>query len=148
MNERGRPLVELSAACACGRVSVAVKGTVYSMFLCSCEDCQKATGTGHSAVFIVDPGALSVIGDTRGFGVTADSGATFTRHFCPTCGTRLYGRSSRAGRSVMLPAGLFGKHTGWFVPDQLIFSRTHREWDSIAADLPRYETYRERHEEH
>jgi hypothetical protein len=148
MKDRRRPLVDLSAICACGSVSVTVMGTVYAMFLCSCEDCQKATGTGHSAVFIVDRTALSVAGNTRSFSVIADSGATFTRTFCPTCGTRLHGRSSRATRSVMLPVGLFGKNTGWYVPNQLIFSRTHREWDSIAAELPRYETYREPYEEH
>lgn len=148
MSERRRTTVDLSTTCACGAVSVTVKGPVYSMFLCSCEDCQKATGTGHSAVFVVDPSALEILGETRGFSVTAHSGAQFTRYFCPTCGTRLYGRSSRADRSVMLPTGLFGKDTAWFVPNQLIFSRTHREWDSIAPDLPRYSTYRERHEEH
>jgi hypothetical protein len=148
MRDRARPVVDLSATCACGAVSLVVKGTVYSMFLCSCEDCQKASGTGHSAVFMVDPSALTVTGETRGYDVVADSGATFTRYFCPVCGTRLHCRSSRTERSVMLPAGLFGEDTDWFVPNQLIFSRTHRDWDTIAVDLPRYETYRQRSEEH
>jgi hypothetical protein len=142
MPERSRPVVDLSASCACGRVRVTVKGTVYSMLLCSCEDCQKATGTGHAAIFMTDPSALSIDGETRSFAVTADSGATMTRYFCPTCGTRLYGRSSRAERSVMLPIGLFGKDTAWFEPTQLIFSRSHRDWDTIADDLPRHATYR------
>ena len=142
MPERSRPVVDLSATCACDAVTIAVKGTVYSMLLCSCEDCQKASGTGHSAIFITDPASLAVTGETRGFDVTAHSGATFTRYFCPTCGTRLYGRSSRAERSVMLPVGLFGKDTAWFKPSQLIFSRSHRDWDTIAEHLPRHTTYR------
>ena len=44
----------------------------------------------------------------------------------------------------MLPVGLFGADAAWFVPNQLIFARSHREWDPIAADLPRHDTYRER----
>lgn len=143
MSERVRPVVDLHATCACGAVDVAVKGTVYSMFMCACEDCQKATGTGHSSVFVTDPSALSVTGETRSFSRPAASGATFTQTFCPACGTPLYGRSSRAERSVMIPAGLFGRDTSWFAPTQLIFARSHREWDAIAEGLPRHQTYRE-----
>ena len=147
MSERHRPEVDLAARCACGRVRIAVAGTVYSMLMCACEDCQRATGAGHSALFLVDPSAVSINGETRGFTVTSDSGATFTRSFCPNCGTPLFGRSSRAPRSVALPVGLFGRQAAdWFAPTQLIFARSHRAWDTIAAELPRYETYRPRRE--
>lgn len=148
MTARHRPEVDLATTCTCGAVSVKVTGTVYSMFLCTCEDCQKATGTGHSAVFLVDPGAVAVTGDTRSYAVTADSGATFTRYFCPVCGTRLHGHSSRAQRSVSLPVGLFGKDTDWFTPNQVIFARSRRHWDPLPSDIPRHETYRHRAEEH
>ena len=43
----------------------------------------------------------------------------------------------------MLPAGLFGVATDWYVPSQLIFARSHRDWDVIAAELPRHQTYRD-----
>lgn len=146
MENRQRPVVDLEASCACGRVSVAVKGTVYSMFMCACEDCQKASGTGHSTVAVVDPSSVTVMGETRQFDRPANSGATFSRFFCPTCGTPLYGRSSRAERSLMLPVGLFGKDAAFFAPARLIFSRSHREWDAIAEGLPRHDTYPERRE--
>jgi hypothetical protein len=146
MPERSRPQVDITAKCACGAVTIAVKGPVYSMFMCSCEDCQKATGSGHSAVFVTDPSSLTAMGATQSFARPAASGATFTRHFCPTCGTPLYGTSSRAERSVMIPVGLFGADAPWFVPTQLIFSRSHRDWDRIAEELPRHETYRQRPE--
>ena len=142
MAEKTRPVVDLTTTCACGAVTVSVKGTVYSMFMCACEDCQKASGTGHSAAFVVDPSSLAIGGPTRSFGRVSASGATFTRTFCPACGTPLYGRSSRNDRAVMIPVGLFGSSaTAWYAPKQLIFSRSHREWDALAPDLPRHETY-------
>jgi hypothetical protein len=148
MPERTRPVVDISATCACGAVTVAIKGTVYSMFMCSCEDCQKASGTGHSAAFVVDPSSLTVTGKTRSFARPAASGATLTHTFCPTCGTPLHGSSSRNPRGAMIPVGLFGKAAAeWYLPNQLIFSRSHREWDVIAAELPRHDTYRERQKE-
>lgn len=140
------PDIALSARCACGAVTVGFTGTVRSMFFCACEDCQKASGSGHAAVALVDVADLAITGDTRSFARPADSGATFTRHFCPDCASPLYGTSSRAPHAAMLPVGLFGPHTDWFVPSQLIFARSHRDWDMVAADLPRHATYRQHKE--
>ena len=138
------PRLDLHARCACDSVGIAVRGPAYVMLLCSCEDCQKSTGTGHSAVFFANATDVSVSGETRSFARPAHSGAAFTRHFCPNCGTPLYGQSSRAPRFAMLPVGLFGADTSWFNPNQLIFARSHREWDLVAEALPHYDTYRER----
>jgi hypothetical protein len=137
-----RPVVDLTAQCACGRVHVAFKGKVWSMFMCACEDCQRATGTGHSTVAIAGPADVTITGETKSFAVTANSGAMFTRHFCPECGTPIFGQSSRAPDALMLPVGLFGKDSSWYAPNQLIFGRSHREWDELAAEIPRYQTYR------
>jgi hypothetical protein len=143
MAQKSRPIVDIAASCSCGAVTVAVKGPVYAMFMCSCEDCQKATGTGHSTAALCNPETVTITGEVRTFTRPAASGATFTRTFCPTCGTGLAGQSSRAPRAILMPVGLFGADTGWFAPNQLIFSRSHRDWDRIADDLPRYVTYRE-----
>ncbi len=118
------------------------------MLLCSCEDCQKASGTGHSAIAIFAARDVAIAGETRTFERAAASGATLARSFCPICGTPLAGRSSRWPDALLLPVGLFGAESGWFRPSQLIFARSHRDWDTLAADLPRYETYRQMREEH
>lgn len=138
-----RPDIDVSASCACGAVSVSVRGRVDAMFLCSCDDCQRATGTGHAAAAMVDRDAVSATGETRSFTRPAASGAAFTRYFCPTCGTPLFAATTRAPDRLLLPVGLFGAQSDWFVPSQMIFSRSHREWDTVAADLPRHAIYRD-----
>ena len=147
MDDRHRPSVNLAASCACGAVEVRVEGTVRAMLMCSCLDCQKATGTGHSTFAILDDNAVAIEGSTRSFERPAASGATFTQTFCPSCGTPIRGRSSRWPDACILPVGLFGKDTDWYAPTQLIFARSHREWDSIADGLPRHATYRQKREE-
>lgn len=137
-----KPEIDLSARCACGRVTLSVNGRIRSMFMCSCEDCQRATGTGHSTVALARPADVTVTGDTRSFARPAHSGATLTRWFCPHCGTPLYAQSSRAPDLLMLPVGLFGAATNWFVPNQLIFARSHRDWDALPDGLPQHDTYR------
>lgn len=134
--------LEQFASCACGGVSLRVSGPVVSMLLCSCLDCQKATGTGHSAVVMLAQSDVTITGNIKSFTRTADSGALFTRSFCPDCGTPLGGTSSRAPNHVLLPVGLVGADSGWFVPSQLIFARSHHDWDTVP-DVPRHNRYRE-----
>lgn len=145
MQVSSRPTVDLSASCACGAVTLAFKGRVKAMFLCACEDCQKATGSGHSAAIAASPDDITIIGDLASFARPADSGATYSRYFCPVCGVTLYGASTRAPRLVTLPVGLFGAQTAdWYAPTQMIFARSHRDWDIIADNLPRHATYRQK----
>jgi hypothetical protein len=143
MERKPRPSVDLTASCACGAVTVRFAGAVKSMFMCACEDCQKASGTGHSTVALAARADVTITGAVREFERSANSGAIFTRSFCPDCGTPICGRSSRAQDALMLPAGLFGKETEWFAPNQVIFGRSHRDWDAIAEGIPRYRTYRD-----
>jgi len=144
MERKPRPIVDLAAQCACGNITVQLSGKVLSMFMCSCEDCQRATGTGHSAIVLARQEAVSITGDTRSFARVANSGATLTRTFCPNCGTPLYAQSSRAAELVMLPVGLFGAAAApWYEPNQLIFARSHRHWDLIDDALPHHQTYRD-----
>lgn len=137
-----RPLVDLDARCACGAVRVRISGEVGAMFMCACEDCQRASGAGRSAVFLVSAGDATIDGETGSFATTAASGATFTRRFCPVCGTPICGVSGRRPDAVLLPVGLFGAAAaGWYRPRRLIFARSHRHWDAVAAELPRHDTY-------
>ena len=142
MTANGKPEIELSTRCACGAVALSVKGRIRSMFMCSCEDCQRATGTGHSTVALARPADVLVTGPTASFARPAHSGATLTRWFCPTCGTPLYAQSSRAPELLMLPVGLFGPDADWFAPNQLIFARSHHAVDALPEVISQHDTYR------
>jgi len=142
MSKEPSTLLDVSASCACGDVTMAILGPVGSMFMCACLHCQQATGTGHSAVALVSEQGLTVSGTTARFSRPSASGASFTRHFCATCGTPLYGQSSRAPAVRLVAAGFFAGNNQWFEPNQLIFARTQQDWDAIADHLPRHDTYR------
>jgi hypothetical protein len=144
MNRKPHPAADMTASCACGAVSVHFAGKVLSMFMCSCEDCQRATGAGHSAIVLARPTDVAVTGTVQNFARPANSGATLTRSFCPVCGTPLFAVSSRAPDVLMLPVGLFGAAAAaWYAPNQLIFARSHRDWDLIDPALPQHQTYRD-----
>ncbi len=143
MDKPDRPNIALEAHCACGAVTVSVAGAVMAMLQCSCEHCQKASGGGHASIFAMAAEDVRIGGSITDFAQTANSGSTLTRSFCPVCGTPILGRSSRAPGRVMLPVGLFGADAvGWYKPGQLIFARSHRDWDLVDPALPQHTTYR------
>lgn len=136
-----KPTINENAACACGAVTVSAKGRVLSMLLCACRDCRKATGTGHSGFVIMRAEDVAIAGETRHFTRVANSGSEISRHFCPHCGTPVFGATARSPAIVMLPVGLFDD-PDWFAPTQAIFTRSHLAWDTLPPDIPRYDTYR------
>ncbi|KKC35485.1 hypothetical protein WH87_15510 [Devosia epidermidihirudinis] len=142
MSTHDYPEINLTTRCDCGAVKLTAKGRIVSMFLCSCLNCQRITGSGHASPVVLPADAVSLIGATKSHSRTADSGAIFTRHFCPECGTTLYAASSRAPALRLVPAGLFAGQNDWFEPNQVIFSRSRQAWDLISDHLPLHDTYR------
>lgn len=134
--------LDLSATCDCGAVSIGLRGRVVSMFQCSCRNCQKVSGGGHSSITLMREADVTLSGTTAGFTRKAESGADFTRQFCPACGTTVCARSSRAPGLRIIPIGLFAGQNAWFVPNQLIFARSLPGWDLVADHLPRHASYR------
>ena len=143
MTSQAKHELNQSGRCDCGAITLHVHGRIVSMFHCSCENCQRATGTGNSSVALFHTESLRVVGATKAFSRPAESGATFTRHFCPECGTTILAQSSRAPALSILPVGIFAGDNAWFKPNQLIFSRSHQIWDLVADHLPWHETYRQ-----
>jgi hypothetical protein len=135
--------LEQTTHCDCGAVMLSVHGPIISMFQCACRNCQKVSGSGHASVVLLPIDAVCVDGETRSHDRPADSGATFTRHFCPHCGTTVHARSSRAPGMSIIPAGLFAGANDWFVPNQLIFARSRAGWDLLDEAMPWHATYRE-----
>ena len=137
------PEIDFTTHCDCGAVTLTARGRVVSMFQCACDSCQRTSGSGHSSVALLEADSITLTGETKTYSRPADSGAIFTRHFCPECATTLYALSSRAPGLRILPVGLFSGQNDWFAPNQLIFARSHRKWDLVDDHLSQHDTYRE-----
>lgn len=136
---------ELSAtSCACGAVTVKISGEPRTTMLCACKDCQKATGTGHSALALFSDDHIEIEGETKSFSVTADSGTTVDRNFCPNCGTPIFGKSGRVPMHKLLPVSMLGEDAQNYQPRAMIFNRSHYDWDIVDPELPKFEKYKEK----
>lgn len=87
---------EFKGGCLCGAVRVAATGKPLRVGVCHCLDCRKHSGSLFHAFAIFPADAVTVQGDTRAYsGSTSTASLTSqsARHFCPQCGSSIFGRS-------------------------------------------------------
>jgi len=70
--------------CLCGNVRVVASGRPYRVGICHCLDCRKHHGALFQTSAIFPAEAVTIEGETRDYD---------GRHFCPRCGSPLFGRS-------------------------------------------------------
>jgi hypothetical protein len=75
---------KLEGGCLCGAVRLTASGSPYRVGICHCLDCRKHHGAVFHASAIFPADAVIVSGTTAEYG---------HRHFCPTCGSSVFGRS-------------------------------------------------------
>jgi hypothetical protein len=73
-----------TGGCLCGDVRIEASGRPYRIGLCHCLDCRKHHGALFYAAAIFPQDAVTVEGSTHHYG---------GRHFCPRCGSSVFGRS-------------------------------------------------------
>jgi hypothetical protein len=93
---------QFTGSCLCGEVRIVATGRPYRVGLCHCLDCRKHTGALFHASAIFPEEAVAIEGETQSYA---------GRHFCPTCGSSVFGRS---GDEIEVSLGAFDG------PDQLM----------------------------
>ena len=81
----------VTGGCLCGAVRYETEAAPAWTAICYCRDCQRASGSGYVPVMGVVRSAMRITGETKAYEVTAASGGPSTRHFCPTCGSLIFG---------------------------------------------------------
>lgn len=97
-----------TGSCWCGNVRIVATGRPYRVGLCHCLDCRKHHGALFHASAIFPEEAVTVEGETRDYR---------SRHFCPHCGSPVFGRS---GDEIEVNLGALD------APDQ--FQPTYELW--------------------
>lgn len=73
-----------NGGCLCGDVRLVATGRPWRVGLCHCLDCRKHHGALFHASAIFAQDAVAITGETRSYA---------GRHFCPRCGSPVFGRS-------------------------------------------------------
>lgn len=123
--------------CACGTVTVEISGEPIGTRQCWCRQCQQiaAGGPTNNAIFKAEDVALA--GDLASSTWKAESGNTLTFHFCPSCGTQVYGQSSARPHLVTVRLGVLDVGHG-LRPGAVIWTDDAPEWAVFDPALERF----------
>lgn len=127
-----------SGVCRCGAVSLQISSKPKMMIQCHCLDCQKSTGTGHASSAYFDENDVVISGETTAHTVLAESGNEMTRHFCPVCGSRLFGYNGGRPGLISVQLGCLDD-ASWFKPQAVLFTSRRHDWDITSDQVPNFD---------
>jgi len=128
-----------SGRCACGKFSYACNtGVSKFTLICQCRQCQRITGTGHSAQFVVEKSQAKLVGKTSTFELTSDAGNKITSHFCGNCGSPLYKTTSMMSDTLFFHVATLDE-PAQFEPQTVVCGEFGQPWDHIDPAIPRRE---------
>lgn len=124
--------------CLCGDVKFEVAAAPLAGGQCHCKDCQRASGTGHMSLAFFQADDVTVRGETKSYAVKADSGNTNTRHFCPTCGGRLFGENTARPGLMAVAVGACDDNA-WFEAQRVVYVKDKPVWDMTSTDIANFD---------
>jgi hypothetical protein len=131
-------MAAIKGGCLCGAVSYEITGEPMFVGHCACENCQKATGAGHSSIAAFPEAQLTSQGAVSSYAARGDSGQATTYQFCPTCGSRLFTHAAMMPGVVMVTLGTMEAGAP-LTPTMLIYGKHRRAWDHVDPAVPVFE---------
>jgi hypothetical protein len=129
--------VKFTGGCLCGAVRYETETQPLFTGNCHCKDCQRATGGPYTPAMFFPAAAVKITGSTTSFRSIADSGNYFDRHFCPTCGSQMFGTLQMMPDAIGLRAGTLDD-TSLFTPAMDIYVASAAPWDCMNPALPKF----------
>ena len=80
---------------------------------------------------------IEITGEVKYYENRADSGNTFSRGFCPDCGSRIFGKTSGFPQFVLITAGSLDDPSS-FKPAMDFFTSSAQPWDYMDPNLPKF----------
>ena len=127
----------ITGGCQCGGLRYQCSAEPLFTGNCHCRECQKATGGAYTPALAVPVNAVKITGAAKYYESPADSGNTFSRGFCPTCGGRVFGRSSGYPQFILITAGSLDDPSR-FTPAMDFFTASAQPWDFMNPALPKF----------
>ena len=128
----------ITGGCLCGAVRYECTADPIAAGHCHCDDCRRASGTGHGSHLAVPAAAVSFSGETKIYDKPADSGNMVGRAFCPTCGSAVYSLNSAVTDLVFLRASSLDD-LEVFKPQIIVYAAKAASWDHMDSTLTAFD---------
>ncbi len=132
-------MAKMKGGCLCGKIRYEATGDPVLAGHCCCSDCRKATGAGHSTIAGFPSHDVDITGETSSYSNVGSSGGTVTRHFCGTCGSRLFSIVDAGAGLTIIQCGSLDDPSA-ITPQMVFYHKDNQAWDFLDPDLPKFDT--------
>ena len=127
--------MKVHGACHCGKVTFTAEIDPANVMLCNCADCQTLSGAPLRAIAQAPIESLTVVGATKSYVKTAESGNKRAQVFCPECATPLYASAVDNPPTVTLRLGCLAERAQ-LKPGLQLWQRSAVPWLSELSAIP------------
>ena len=137
----GNELTKFSGRCLCGLVRFECGAEPEFQACCHCEDCRRAGGGVYGSFVFVSREALQITGEMRSYEHESDQGNTMTKHFCPTCGSHMFGSNSKTPERCAVWVGVIDD-ARWFKPQAYVYARKKLPHTPVNPEVETFDKMR------
>ena len=123
-----------TAACGCGQLTATVRGEPSEVYLCSCRDCQRASGSSFTYAAVYPEAAVTVSGEHRLWRHQGESGRWLESGFCPDCGVKVIFRLQVVPGHVGVAVGCFAD-PHFARPAKVYWASRRHDWLALPEDI-------------
>ena len=137
----GNELTKFSGRCLCGLVRFECGAEPEFQACCHCDDCRHAGGGVYGSFVFVSGEALQITGEMRSYEHESDRGNIMTKHFCPTCGSHMFGSNSKTPERRAVWVGVIDD-TSWFKPQAYVYARKKLPHTPVNPEVETFDKMR------
>ena len=131
--------IERVAKCCCGALAVTTRGEPLDVYVCSCTECQKGSGSVFSYGAVFPEAAVSMTGENKTFRRNSDAGRFIESYFCPSCGTTVMFRAEGFPGAVGVSVGCFAD-PNFAKPSKLFWASRRHLWLNLPEGVALIDT--------
>jgi hypothetical protein len=128
-----------TASYGCGKLKAEARGAPVDVYVCSCQSCQKKSGSAFTYAAIFPEASVSVTGERRSWRNHGESGQWIENNFCPTCGISVFFHGEGLPGLIGISAGCLSDRD-FPKPNRLFWSSRRHRWLEFPADVPLVDT--------
>ncbi len=134
-------LTKFNGRCLCGSVSFECSSEPEFPHCCHCDDCRRASGGVYGSFVYVSEEALQITGEIGSYEHESDRGNTMTKHFCPTCGSHMFGSNSKTPERRAVWVGVIDD-ASWFKPQAYVYARKKLPHTPVNPEVETFDKMR------
>lgn len=131
--------MQVHGACHCGQVTFTAEIDPSKVMICNCSDCQTLSGAPFRAIAQASIESLKLVGPTKTYVKTAESGNRRAQVFCPECATPLYSSAVENPPAVTLRLGCVAERAQ-LKPGLQLWQHSAMPWVTELGAIPGVQT--------